>query len=169
MRKRGQLSKNDEGSLILINEDGQSYNINQSVVTIWRKCHGKTQVELSREIAEERSLDFDEVNSAMTNIIGQLIKAGLVEDVEEEPEQIRGMELGKGIDMGITRPATPLEMEGSQQFREKLQNMIKALRDIQKRLDRIEEKIDNMKRFELKAGDKLVLKEEEGKLLIEKA
>ncbi len=167
LRKKGHLSKNNEGSLVLINEDGQSFKINQSVATIWKKCDGKTQLDLSREIAEERRLDFNEVNNSMTTIVGQLITAGLVDDVEVQPE-IKAMEFADQIEMGTPRPVTHYETDENQQYEEKLQNIIKALRDLQKKINRIEEKIDNLKRFEVKAGDKLVLKKEGGKLLIEK-
>jgi hypothetical protein len=172
--KKGRLTRNEEGSLILVNASDQVFKINDAVATIWKRCDGKTREELSREIAEERNSDFNVVNGKMAIIVGQLIKAGLAEDIH----QGRGLDEQSGNvlleEIPMPTPPSPPQMASTRPEYDEIQgieekNLTEALRDIQNRLQRIEDKIGELNRFEIKAGDKLVFKEESGRIIVEKA
>ncbi|MEM2450998.1 MAG: PqqD family protein, partial [Nitrososphaerota archaeon] len=71
--------RDEEGKLLLVNEDNEAYIANEIVVYIWNVCDGKTLDELTKEIAEAMNRDTGEVKEALSELIGKLKEAKLVE------------------------------------------------------------------------------------------
>lgn len=79
MKRKGVLTRNREGSLILVNEDKKGYKVDEIVAVIWSKCDGKTIDTLTKEIAGEAKIDENELRPHIKNIIDKLKEAKLVE------------------------------------------------------------------------------------------
>jgi len=72
-KKKGQLTKLDDGAEGLMNEEGKRYRVNKQIIEIWNKCDGtKNTTQLER--------DFPLINS----ILPQLQKLELVELIPTE-------------------------------------------------------------------------------------
>ncbi len=123
------------------------------------------------EIAKERNSNFELVDEKMAIIVGQLIKADLAEEVKKRggPDDQSVMDLLEEISLPMSPIPGHIPTSNLDESRGIEDNkMIKALRDIQHRLKRIEDKIDNLDGLEIKDGDKLVFKEENGKIVVKK-
>jgi len=79
MKRKGKLAKNEEGSLILINEENKGYRVDEVVAAIWSRCDGKSVDGLTREIAEETKLSEEELKPQIERIVGKLKEAKLIE------------------------------------------------------------------------------------------
>ncbi len=79
MARKGGVLRDDEGKLLLVNEDNEAYIASEMVVYIWNVCDGKTLDELTKEIAEAVNRDAVEVKEALSELIGKLKEAKLVE------------------------------------------------------------------------------------------
>ncbi|MCS7136104.1 MAG: PqqD family protein [Nitrososphaerota archaeon] len=77
--RKGTALRDEEGKLLLVNEDNEAYIANEIVVYIWNLCDGKTLDELTKEIAEAVNRDTGEVREALSELIGRLKEAKLVE------------------------------------------------------------------------------------------
>lgn len=79
MARKGVVMKDEEGRLLLVNEDNEAYIVSEMVVAIWDRCDGKTLNELANELAEAIGRDVVEVREALSELIGKLKEAKLVE------------------------------------------------------------------------------------------
>lgn len=79
MARKGGVLRDEEGKLLLVNEDNEAYIASEMVVYIWNVCDGKTLDELTKEIAEAVNRDTGEVKEALSELIGKLKEAKLVE------------------------------------------------------------------------------------------
>ncbi|PUA31520.1 MAG: hypothetical protein B9J98_06115 [Candidatus Terraquivivens tikiterensis] len=77
--RKGGVVRDEEGKLLLVNEDNEAYIASEMVVYIWNACDGKTLDELTKEIAEAVNRDAGEVKEALSELIGKLKEAKLVE------------------------------------------------------------------------------------------
>lgn len=77
--RKGTALRDEEGKLLLVNEDNEAYITNEIVVYIWNLCDGKTLDELTKEIAEAVNRDAGEVREALSELLSRLKEAKLVE------------------------------------------------------------------------------------------
>ena len=77
--KKGQVNKQDDGSLILINEKQQGFMINQAIVDSWNTCDGtKTINQLTDQFSAKRGMPRQQVEQEVVQLIQQLLEAELL-------------------------------------------------------------------------------------------
>ena len=79
MVRKGVVLRDESGRLLLVNEDNEAYVASESVVAIWDRCDGKTVDELADEVAQMVGQDTGEVREAISELIGKLREAKLIE------------------------------------------------------------------------------------------
>ena len=77
--KKGQVNKQDDGSLILINEKQQGFMINQAIVDFWNTCDGtKTINQLTDQFSAKLGMPRQQVEQEVVQLIQQLLEAELL-------------------------------------------------------------------------------------------
>lgn len=76
--KRGYLTQTGEGELLLVNEKGVAYLVNESIVAIWDKFEEKTVEEVIQEVADISEIDPDELREPIRELVDALVKAELL-------------------------------------------------------------------------------------------
>jgi metal-sulfur cluster biosynthetic enzyme len=77
--KKGQVNKQDDGSLILINEKQQGFMINQAIVDFWNTCDGtKTINQLTDQFSTKLGMPRQQVEQEVVQLIQQLLEAELL-------------------------------------------------------------------------------------------
>ena len=77
--KKGQVNKQDDGSLILINEKQQGFMINQAIVDFWNTCDGtKTINQLTDQFSAKLGMPRQQVEQELVQLIQQLLEAELL-------------------------------------------------------------------------------------------
>ena len=75
----GSLVKQEDGSLVLANEDEQGFMVNQAIIDFWRSCNGKRKVtELVEIFAQTTGLQRTQVEKEVMQLIQQLHGGGLL-------------------------------------------------------------------------------------------
>ena len=75
----GSQAKQDDGSLVLVNEHEQGIMVNQAIIDFWRSCNGKRKVtELVEIFAQTTGLQRTQVEKEVIGLIQQLHDAGLL-------------------------------------------------------------------------------------------
>ena len=91
----GSLVKQDDGSLVLVNEHEQGIMVNQAIIDFWRSCNGKRKVtELVESFAQNTGLQRTQVEKEVIGLIQQLHDAGLL--------VIPNQESGPNVDFKIS-------------------------------------------------------------------
>ncbi|MCS7126843.1 MAG: PqqD family protein [Thaumarchaeota archaeon] len=78
LTRRGQLVESPEGELMLVNESGVAYLVNESVVAVWSFFEDKTVEEVVLELSQELAIEPSEIRDAIRNLADQLIEAELL-------------------------------------------------------------------------------------------
>lgn len=78
MARKGLVMRDEEGRLLLVNEDNEAYIVSELVVAIWDRCDGKTLSEVVSEFAEAIGRDEEEVREAISELVGKLKEAKLL-------------------------------------------------------------------------------------------
>ncbi|HZC21487.1 MAG TPA: PqqD family peptide modification chaperone [Nitrososphaeraceae archaeon] len=77
--KKGQVSKQDDGSLILINPKQQGFMINQAIVDFWQTCDGtKTINQLTDQFSTKLGMPRQQVEQEVVQLVQQLLEAELL-------------------------------------------------------------------------------------------
>jgi len=77
--KKGQVNKQDDGSLILINEKQQGFMINQAIVDFWFTCDGtKTINQLTDQFSTKLGMPRQQVEQEVVQLVQQLLEAELL-------------------------------------------------------------------------------------------
>src|SRR6476620_1196262 len=77
--KKGQVNKQDDGSLILINEKQQGLMINQAIVDFWYTCDGtKTINQLTDQFSTKLGMPRQQVEQEVVQLVQQLLEAELL-------------------------------------------------------------------------------------------
>ena len=77
--KKGQVSKQDDGSLILINPKQQGFMINQAIVDFWQTCDGtKTINQLTDQFSTKLGMPRQQVEQEVVQLIQQLLESELL-------------------------------------------------------------------------------------------
>jgi len=91
----GSQAKQDDGSMVLVNEHEQGIMVNQAIIDFWRSCNGKRKVtELVESFAQNTGLQRTQVEKEVIGLIQQLHDAGLL--------VIPKQESGPNVDLKIS-------------------------------------------------------------------
>ena len=81
----GSVVKQEDGSLILMNEHEQGFMVNQAIIDFWKLCNGQRRItDLVDSFAKITGLQRGQVEKEVIQLVQQLRDGGLV--VIQEPE-----------------------------------------------------------------------------------
>jgi len=81
----GSLVKQDDGSLVLMNENQQGFMVNQAIVEFWKLCNGQRRItDLVDVFAKQVGLQRGQMEKEVLQLIQQLRDGGLI--IIKEPE-----------------------------------------------------------------------------------
>jgi 3-methyladenine DNA glycosylase AlkC len=78
LSKKGYVSQTPESELLLVNENGEAYMVNEAVVAVWDLFNDKTVSDVVSEIASQISRDPSEIRDSIEQLAGKLLEAGLI-------------------------------------------------------------------------------------------
>jgi metal-sulfur cluster biosynthetic enzyme len=77
--RKGNLVKQDDGSLLLTNEKQQGFMVNQAIVDFWYTCDGtKTINQLTDQFSAKLGLPRQQVEQEVVQLVQQLLEAELL-------------------------------------------------------------------------------------------
>lgn len=79
LKRKGTLFKDEEGSLVLVNEENEAFKVDEIVAYIWSICDGKTVGEVVNEFAEVSKVPIEEVREPVLGLIDKLRTVSLIE------------------------------------------------------------------------------------------
>ena len=86
----GSLLKQEDGSLILMNENQQGFMVNQAIVDFWRLCNGQRKItELVDVYAQKISLQRGQVEKEVLQLIQQLRDGNLITITETQVSNVQ--------------------------------------------------------------------------------
>jgi len=75
----GKTVKQEDGSMMLVNEHDQGFMVNQAIIDFWRSCNGKRKVtELVDLFAQQTGLQRSQVEKEVMQLLRQLNEGGLL-------------------------------------------------------------------------------------------
>ena len=75
----GKVAKQEDGSLVLINEHEQGFMVNQAIIDFWKLCNGQRKItDLVELFAQNLGLKREQVEKEVIQLIQQLRDGGLV-------------------------------------------------------------------------------------------
>jgi metal-sulfur cluster biosynthetic enzyme len=81
----GSLVKQEDGSIVLMNENQQGFMVNQAIVEFWKLCNGQRKItELVDAFAKQVGLQRGQMEKEVLQLIQQLRDGGLI--IIKEPE-----------------------------------------------------------------------------------
>jgi len=81
----GSVAKQEDGSLLLMNDAQQGFMVNQAIVDFWKMCNGQRKItELVDVFAQKMGLQRGQVEKEVLQLIQQLRDGGLI--IIKEPE-----------------------------------------------------------------------------------
>jgi len=81
----GSVAKQEDGSLLLMNDAQQGFMVNQAIVDFWKMCNGQRKItELVDVFAQKMGLQRGQVEKEVLRLIQQLRDGGLI--IIKEPE-----------------------------------------------------------------------------------
>ena len=77
--KKGQFVKQEDGSLILMNEKEKAFMVNDSIVDFWYSCDGtKTMNQLTDQFSSKLGMPRQQIEQEVVQLIQQLIDGELI-------------------------------------------------------------------------------------------
>jgi metal-sulfur cluster biosynthetic enzyme len=77
--KKGEYSKQEDGSLIIINEKQKGFMVNQAIVDFWNSCDGtKTINQIIDQFSTKLGMPRQQVEQEVVQLIQQLLEAELL-------------------------------------------------------------------------------------------
>ena len=75
----GKIAKQEDGSIVLINEHDQGFMVNQAIVDFWKCCNGQRKMtELVEMFARQTGLQRGQVEKEVAQLVQQLREGGLI-------------------------------------------------------------------------------------------
>ena len=75
----GKVAKQEDGSLVIINEHEQGFMVNQAIIDFWKLCNGQRKItDLVELFAQKLGLKREQVEKEVIQLIQQLRDGGLV-------------------------------------------------------------------------------------------
>jgi len=78
LTKKGYMTQDGEGELLLVNEKGVAYLVNESIVAVWDRFENKTVDEVISEVAEISEISPEELREPIRELVEALVKAELL-------------------------------------------------------------------------------------------
>jgi hypothetical protein len=86
----GSLSKQEDGSLVLVNEDQQGFMVNQAIVEFWKLCNGQRKItELVDAFSQQVGIPRNQMEKEVLQLIQQLRDGGLITIKEPEVSNVQ--------------------------------------------------------------------------------
>ena len=86
----GSLVKQEDGSLVLMNENQQGFMVNDAIIDFWRLCNGQRKItDLVEMFAQKIGLQRGQVEKEVLQLIQQLQDGGLVSIKEPEVSNVQ--------------------------------------------------------------------------------
>ena len=86
----GSLVKQEDGSLVLMNESQQGFMVNQAIVEFWKLCNGQRKItELVDAFSQQLGLQRGQMEKEVLQLIQQLRDGGLIEIKEPEVSNVQ--------------------------------------------------------------------------------
>ena len=86
----GSLVKQEDGSLVLMNENQQGFMVNDAIIDFWRLCNGQRKItDLVEMFAQKIGLQRGQVEKEVLQLIQQLRDGGLVSIQEPEVSNVQ--------------------------------------------------------------------------------
>jgi len=86
----GSLVKQEDGSLVLMNENQQGFMVNDAIIDFWRLCNGQRKItDLVEMFAQKIGLQRGQVEKEVLQLIQQLRDGGLVSIKEPEVSNVQ--------------------------------------------------------------------------------
>ncbi|MEM2238165.1 MAG: PqqD family protein [Candidatus Caldarchaeum sp.] len=78
LTKKGWVSQTPEGDLLLVNENGEAYKVNEAVIAVWNLFEDKTVGDVVAEVAAQISREPSEIRESIEQLAVKLLEAGLI-------------------------------------------------------------------------------------------
>jgi coenzyme F420-reducing hydrogenase alpha subunit len=78
LTKKGWINQTPEGELLLVNESGVAYRVNESIIVVWDAFNDKTVDEVVQEIASQINKDPEELREPIEQLAEALLEAELL-------------------------------------------------------------------------------------------
>jgi metal-sulfur cluster biosynthetic enzyme len=86
----GSVAKQEDGSLLLMNDTQQGFMVNQAIVDFWKMCNGQRKItELVDVFAKQMGLQRGQVEKEVLQLIQQLRDGGLITIKEPEVSNVQ--------------------------------------------------------------------------------
>lgn len=86
----GSLVKQEDGSIVLMNENQQGFMVNQAIVEFWKLCNGQRRItELVDLFAQQVGLQRGQMEKEVLQLIQQLRDGGLITIKEPEVSNVQ--------------------------------------------------------------------------------
>ncbi|MGI0073242.1 MAG: PqqD family peptide modification chaperone [Nitrosotalea sp.] len=86
----GTVAKQEDGSLLLLNDSQQGFMVNQAIVDFWKMCNGQRKItELVDIFAQQMGLQRGQVEKEVLQLIHQLRDGGLIIIKESEVSNVQ--------------------------------------------------------------------------------
>jgi len=86
----GSLVKQEDGSLVLMNENQQGFMVNQAIVEFWKLCNGQRKItELVDAFSQQLGLQRTQMEKEVLQLIQQLRDGGLITINEPEVSNVQ--------------------------------------------------------------------------------
>lgn len=86
----GSLVQQEDGSIVLMNENQQGFMVNQAIVDFWRLCNGQRKItDLVEAFAQKLGLQRGQVEKEVIQLIQQLRDGGLITIKEPEVSNVQ--------------------------------------------------------------------------------
>lgn len=86
----GSIVKQEDGSLLLVNDSQQGFMVNQAIVDFWKLCNGQRRItELVDVFAQKMGLQRGQVEKEVLQLIQQLRDGGLITIKEPEVSNVQ--------------------------------------------------------------------------------
>ncbi|MEM2760381.1 MAG: PqqD family peptide modification chaperone [Nitrososphaerales archaeon] len=77
--KKGEATKADDGSLVLVNEDQTAYKVDEVVLIVWDMCNGISFREILNEITDHSEQDASFIRTALEDLMIKLQENKLID------------------------------------------------------------------------------------------
>ena len=79
LKRKGELFRDEEGNLVLVNEANEAYRVDEIVAYVWSICDGKTIDEVVTEFSNLSETSVEEVREPLIDLINRLKAVSLIE------------------------------------------------------------------------------------------
>jgi len=79
INKKGELAKDQDGTVVLLNEREQAFQADEPIIAIWQMCDGtRTKEDISTIVTEQTSMTTEDAEKLVSDIVGKLKEVELV-------------------------------------------------------------------------------------------